>query len=251
MTALLLLAIGVHDLADALVPGRRGPRARRLTALACTAVAVLLGGLVLGAAQPHPAGLPLLGVVLVASGGALLWSLASRATPLASPAMVAGLALLAALEAAACPGGARFAPVGLVLLAAGVALVETANRVTRDVLTLAGRREGSAGPAAEGEHLPEVAGHAEGGGPGRTASELRGGRYIGPMERLLMAALGLAAAFPVIAAVMAAKGIVRFPEISADSGDGTRAEEFLVGSLTSGGLAAAAAFLAHAALHPW
>lgn len=50
-------------------------------------------------------------------------------------------------------------------------------------------------------------------------------------------------AYTVVAALMAAKGIVRFPEISADAGKGSRAEEFLVGSLTSWALAFMAAVL--------
>lgn len=62
---------------------------------------------------------------------------------------------------------------------------------------------------------------------------MRGGRLIGPLERQLVLALGLVGAFPVLAAVLAAKGIVRFPEISADRARGTKAEEFLVGSLVS------------------
>ena len=48
---------------------------------------------------------------------------------------------------------------------------------------------------------------------------------------------------------MAAQGIVRFPEISADAGKGSRAEEFLVGSLTSWGLAFVSALLIFAAAH--
>lgn len=69
---------------------------------------------------------------------------------------------------------------------------------------------------------------------------LRGGRVIGPLERLLIVVLGLAGALPVIAALLAAKGIVRFPEISRDSGLGAKAEEFLIGSMTSWSLACAA-----------
>ena len=41
----------------------------------------------------------------------------------------------------------------------------------------------------------------------------------------------------------AALGLVRFPEISADRGEGSRAEEFLVGSLASWGIAAAGGVL--------
>lgn len=72
---------------------------------------------------------------------------------------------------------------------------------------------------------------------------MRGGRYIGPLERVLVLVLALAGAFPVIAAVLAAKGVVRFPEISADRARGTKAEEFLVGSLVSWACAGAGVLL--------
>ena len=72
---------------------------------------------------------------------------------------------------------------------------------------------------------------------------LKGGRLIGPLERLLVFALTLAGMYPLLAAILAAKGIVRFPEISRDSAIGNRAEYFLIGSLVSWVLALAAAFL--------
>lgn len=72
---------------------------------------------------------------------------------------------------------------------------------------------------------------------------LRGGRLIGPLERILVLALTLTGAFTLLAAVLAAKGIVRFPEISRDTDDGTRAEYFLIGSLVSWVTALGAAFL--------
>src|SRR5690606_24292056 len=50
------------------------------------------------------------------------------------------------------------------------------------------------------------------------SSHLRGGRVIGPLERLLIVGLVLGGAPTVIAAIVAAKGIVRFPEISEDRG---------------------------------
>ena len=45
-----------------------------------------------------------------------------------------------------------------------------------------------------------------------------------------------------MAAVVAAKGIIRFPEISKDT-EGSKAEYFLVGSFTSWALVAAVALL--------
>ncbi|WZH36915.1 MAG: hypothetical protein PIR02_19540 [Microbacterium enclense] len=83
-------------------------------------------------------------------------------------------------------------------------------------------------------------------GPGTAPTPspvLRGGRLIGPLERILVFVLTLAGAYTLIAAVFAAKGIVRFPEISADGKSGNRAEYFLIGSLVSWVTALAAAFL--------
>lgn len=62
---------------------------------------------------------------------------------------------------------------------------------------------------------------------------LKGGRLIGPLERLLIVVLAFSGAPAIIAALAAAKGIVRFPEIAEDRGSGSKAEEFLVGSLAS------------------
>ena len=63
--------------------------------------------------------------------------------------------------------------------------------------------------------------------------ELRGGRFIGPLERLFLLALVLSGQFTAIAALVAAKGIIRFPEISKDAAGGSKAEYFLVGSFAS------------------
>lgn len=72
---------------------------------------------------------------------------------------------------------------------------------------------------------------------------LKGGRLIGPLERVIVFAMMLTGAYTLVAAVFAAKGIVRFPEISRDDGTGSRAEYFLIGSMVSWGLALAGALL--------
>lgn len=77
----------------------------------------------------------------------------------------------------------------------------------------------------------------------------KGGRLIGPLERMLVLILTLAAAYPLLAAMLAAKGIVRFPEISRDGETGARAEYFLVGSLVSWVIALGASFLVWWAAH--
>jgi len=155
-----------------------------------------------------------------------------------------------------------FGPIGfdLLVLALGVfaVLLETGNVIVRAAL-LGERAEipedvapdheapgtgGSAGASAGAVAglIPAPPGVIDPGTP--TASEptpplpaadhgFRGGRLIGPLERVLVLLLTLFAAYPLLAAMLAAKGIVRFPEISRDGVNGGRAEYFLVGSLVS------------------
>ena len=88
-------------------------------------------------------------------------------------------------------------------------------------------------------------------GQPQASDQLKGGRLLGPMERLLIVGLGLAGQLTMASAVVAAKSIIRFPEISAKRAENGAAERigiddvteyFLVGSLASwllafGGLA--------------
>lgn len=78
-------------------------------------------------------------------------------------------------------------------------------------------------------------------GPEVLATEhaLRGGRLLGPLERWLVFGFAVSGNLGAIAGVVAAKGILRFPEISQDSKDGMRAEYVLVGSFVSWALALA------------
>lgn len=116
------------------------------------------------------------------------------------------------------------------LLIVAVVLVQlvTANQLVRLVL-------GSVGAVRpEGQPQP--------------SDRLKGGRLLGPMERLLIVGLGLGGELGLASAVVAAKGIIRFPELNAQRKDspGTGIDEvteyFLVGSFASwlvamGGLA--------------
>lgn len=96
-----------------------------------------------------------------------------------------------------------------------VALVGPANAVVREVLDHVGR-----GLLAE-------------------ERKLKGGRVIGPLERVLVFGFAVGGNYGGVAAILAAKGILRFPEISKDEGDGSRAEYVLVGSFVSWFLALA------------
>lgn len=52
-------------------------------------------------------------------------------------------------------------------------------------------------------------------GEPQPSDKLKGGRLLGPMERLLILGLGLAGQLAAATAVVAAKSIIRFPEINA------------------------------------
>ena len=131
-------------------------------------------------------------------------------------------------------------PLDATVLVLGVLvfLLESANVIVRTALRI---RPDAGADAASVPAAPAPAASAPA-APSATAP-LRGGRLIGPLERILVFALTLTGAYTLIAAVFAAKGIVRFPEISQDGEHGGRAEYFLVGSLVSWVTALAAAFL--------
>ncbi|CAH0161741.1 hypothetical protein SRABI76_01054 [Microbacterium oxydans] len=122
-------------------------------------------------------------------------------------------------------------------------LLESANLVVRAALD----GEHTWRPIESAESAPEAAAPEAAPTEADPARDRRdafqGGRLIGPLERMLVLILTLAAAYPILAAMLAAKGIVRFPEISRDGETGARAEYFLVGSLVSWVIALGAAFL--------
>jgi hypothetical protein len=107
-------------------------------------------------------------------------------------------------------------------------LLSTANRIVRLVLDAAGT------PAETGE------------------ATLRGGRLLGPMERLIVAALVVAGDPAGLAFVIAAKGLLRLPEIRTDAAAGSPddnvTEYFLVGTFTSLLLAGALGLIVLAAV---
>jgi hypothetical protein len=108
-----------------------------------------------------------------------------------------------------------------VVMVVGVVLVQfaTANQLVRLVLGSVG----AVRPA--GEPQP--------------SDQLKGGRLLGPMERLLILSLGAGGQVAAAGAVVAAKGIIRFPELSAQKsrnggvGIDEVTEYFLVGSFAS------------------
>jgi len=234
----------------------RGIRSRAVGWLLAVVLVLLLAGLaVLGLGVPGP-------WAAAAVVAAVLWMLVMplgepprRAEPPLWPVPVLLVLVAAALLVdRSAPTGwlanaiaASALPAAPTQLLAGLAVVlvltRTANLVVRAALGFA-RAGGDGDVAAEDGRrwVLRLAGRPVGSvEPARTAApnglQLLGGRVIGPLERLLFVALFLLGAHPVIVALLAAKGIVRFPEISADRGRGSKAEEFLIGSLTSWSLA--------------
>ena len=85
--------------------------------------------------------------------------------------------------------------------------------------------------SATGTMRPDLAGGLQ--GPART---LKGGRLLGPLERVFILGLGLAGNLTAAAIVVAAKGLLRWPELSSPQEQDKvhrLTEYFLVGSFVS------------------
>ena len=187
-------------------------------------------------------GWPDLAAVLVVAAFAFGWELAVSRGFSARPAAPSPLALLvAAIGAAALlsgQAGAAGGPLGRwvaqvplpvlgdvdadgFLLLAGVVLLQlsTGNVLVRLVL------------AATGTITTDL--HGASRGPER---RLKGGRLLGPLERLFILGLGLAGNLTAAAIVVAAKGLLRWPELSSPTEQDRvhrLTEYFLVGSFVS------------------
>lgn len=130
--------------------------------------------------------------------------------------------------------------VGSVLL-----LIETGNIIVRLIFAAAPRMApAQVTDAAAPARRPWFGRGAAAVSPSpRTELPLKGGRILGPFERVFLFALVMAGQFTALAALVAAKGIIRFPEISQDTTHGSKAEYFLVGSFASWGVVLVVAVL--------
>lgn len=275
IAALLLIAVGATDLVAGLIRSRARPATASTRTRADLAAGVVVA-IVVGALAWLTVGVPVvvaLGIAVVAAGWAVAaWAFSARdrsaplfvATALvallvvtalaAEPLLPADGALVRAYREFALEAGIDLPPALLAgYLAVGLVLTRTANLICRAAL---GRTLAADRPAQVGERRRwvltrrsrEIVTVSTDDAPATRADgvqRMRGGRVIGPLERLLITALALLGSEALIVGLLAAKGIVRFPEISADGRTGSKAEEFLVGSLVSWSLAAlAVAFLA-------
>lgn len=139
------------------------------------------------------------------------------------------------------PLGSRAAKMSAVV---GVVVLLTvpANRVVAGILAVARHStQGNGEIVATGCEPSQESGKRN-----EMEGSMRGGRWIGPLERFLILLLASVEAPAAIAAIVAAKGVIRFPEISQDKA-GQKAEEFLIGSFASWILAVLGALVIHLA----
>ena len=155
----------------------------------------------------------------------------------------AGLLLLAVAlcVVASQPLGSRAAKMSAVF-GVVVLLTAPANQVVADILAVARQSSRGSGEVVADGCRPSL----ESGGQDESGSSMRGGRWIGPLERILILLLASVEAPAAIAAIVAAKGVIRFPEVSQDKA-GQKAEEFLIGSFASWILAVLGAVTIHLA----
>lgn len=244
LAALILFAVGAADAVR-----QYSPRARWWIPMSAIAVVLVVFAALANAV------LPALAAVAVAA--AWLWLMPARGAPRAGLWSAAALALICAVSVLsigartdagvlsalrlATPAGDVSVDQIVLVVGAITFLVESANVIVRASL----QEAHVPARAVEGSSGQSEAAAAHGASPGGTGNQpaLRGGRMIGPVERVLVFAMTLSGAYALLAAVLAAKGIVRFPEISRDAEGGSRAEYFLIGSLVSWLIALAAALL--------
>lgn len=229
--ALLLVGLGMADLGHALHPVRHVPET---VAAVLTVLLGLLAGLTGGR---DLVALLVIALATIGWGQAVRWGFGRDRAALPLGLLVAALLVVGGASPWAGPAGGplghwlRVTPLPVLrglsadraLLLLGGILVQgsTGNVLVRLVL-LATR---TLNPA-----------RAQARDPGPV---LKGGRLLGPMERLVMLGLGLTGNLTAAGLVVAAKGLVRFPELQAarDHNDGPPVaavtEYFLVGSFVS------------------
>lgn len=263
-----LAAAGAGDVATATPPRGTGPAAVRRSALDWIVVAaawlVAAVALVLVTSLPWlgaavAVAVALLASVLLESRGRVLPLLGCAVVVIAiavavvfdTTAVVEGSLLDELVAGSALAGGSLSASVLVIAASALVFIGATSNTLVRAVVGAARGADrvadaDAAPPAPDTESWQLLRRGRELGVLRKRESApvvwgFRGGRIVGPLERVLVFAALLAGVPVVIAGLVAAKGVVRFPEISADRGGGVKAEEFLVGTLCSFLLAALAA----------
>lgn len=237
MTALasVVVAVALADLRHGLTGEPRSVRAAG-EATVVALVAALFAAALTGQTDRATALIVVLATVLV--GG---WSdLRRRRAPARWPLAYLAGGLVAAVVLDSRVGGAAggswtwiwgdmklaaFNSVGdeqaALIIAMALFLTATGNSIVRLVLALDGVRMDEA-----------------------PADEVKGGRVIGPIERLVIFGALIAGAATIAGFVVAAKSLLRFPELSEKSRIHEATEYVLIGSLASWGVALLASLIA-------
>jgi hypothetical protein len=106
--------------------------------------------------------------------------------------------------------------VRLVLLAIGALRPEMVAAASAPVGSAAlSRTATTSRPTVPPGQAPQAAQTTQAAQTAQPSDRLKGGRLLGPMERLVILGLGLAGEFGAAGIVIAAKGLLRFPEIQA------------------------------------
>ncbi len=229
--ALLLIGVGIADLAHSVRPVKVVPEC-------LGAAAVVLLGLACDLTEPRDlVAVAAIAAAVVAWGQTVRHGFGRDRAWL--PLLVLGAAFVAVVVASPLANAAAGEPqrwleenpLGVLsgleldraLLVLGVLLVQmsTGNVIVRLVL----RATGTVDPARGASH--------------DATRTLKGGRLLGPMERLVIVGLGLAGHLTAASVVIAAKGLLRFPELQTKRDDPGEpsidevTEYFLVGSFVS------------------
>jgi hypothetical protein len=231
-TALLLIGFGTTDLVFSVRPMRHLPE---VVGAAVVVVLGLLSGLT---EADEVLVLLLVAVIVVAWGQAVTRGFAARREWVPLAVLGGGLMTTIALSPFEPYAGGLVgdwldrtpltvlsglaAEQALLLLGVMLAQLSTGNVLVRLVLAATG----TVNPArAAGRSVPTY--------------RLKGGRLLGPMERVFIVGLGLAGQLTAASIVVAAKGLLRWPELQAardeERGPGIHVvtEYFLVGSFVS------------------
>ena len=230
--AAFLIAVGVADLIRGDRPARQaaGLLSVPITVVVVAVLADLHTGpdiLLLGGAAVFAASWVVLSARALRTGRGELRPLAVLGTGLLALLLLAGLSSPAGgltdrfLHESALQ--LEHVSAGRALLVLGLFLVQisTGNEIVRLVLTSVGALKPHGHPQA--------------------SDRLRGGHLLGPLERMFILGLGLAGQVTAAGLVIAAKGLIRFPELNARRGSGSESgvgidevtEYFLVGSFLS------------------
>lgn len=237
MTWLGLLLVGIAT-SDLVFSWTRRPR----LAEGAAAATVVVVGLLAGCTGPFLVGLLLVAAAVVAWGESVTYGFGAQRFVVPLTVLGASVALGVLASVASPREGGLLEEVllestlpvlsgmesGRAVLLAGVLLVQlsTGNVVVRLVLGASGTTHPLRSTTGQQQHL-------------------KGGRLLGPMERLLIVGLGLGGEVTAASIVIAAKGLLRFPELQSARADGSTdggpagpgihevTEYFLVGSFVS------------------